>query len=79
MLTLEGLRGVTTAWMRWIPFVGGFFDLLDESAKQGVDGLKKAQESAVSKGENIDAVLAAFIARLKESKDELVYLSSVNR
>ncbi len=79
VLTLEGLRGVTTAWMRWIPFIGGFFDLLDESAKQGIDGLKKAQETAVAKGENIDAVLAAFIARLKESKDKLVYLSSVNR
>ena len=79
LIALEGLRGVTTAWMRWIPFLGRFFDLLDQSAKQGLDSLKKAQESAVAKGENIDAVLAAFIAMLKESKDKMVYVSPVNR
>ena len=78
LLTLEGLRGITTAWMRWVPFVGRFFDLLDQSANQGLDCIKKAQETAVAKGENIDAVLAAFIESLKDSKDKKIYLSSIS-
>lgn len=79
IMLFEFFRGITTAWMRWVPFVGRFFDLVDQTAIAGIEYLKKAHEAAVTKGDNIEAVLAAFLLKLQKSKDDNIYLSLADR
>ena len=74
----EGLRGVTFAWMKWLPFVGRFFQLLDEQAQGGVARLKDVQRNAVAKGDSVEAVLASLQAHLSAEGVEKVYSSDAS-
>jgi hypothetical protein len=65
--------------MKWLPFVGRFFQLLDEQAQGGIAKLREIQQSAVAKGDSVDAVLAALQAHLSSAGVEKVYVSNVGK
>uniref|UniRef100_A0A7C4VR66 Double-GTPase 2 domain-containing protein n=1 Tax=Desulfatirhabdium butyrativorans TaxID=340467 RepID=A0A7C4VR66_9BACT len=71
----EAFRGLTTNWLKWIPIVGRFFQLLDEELKGGVGKLRQIHERAVEKGNAVDAVLAAFAICLRKPGTEKIFLS----
>ncbi len=75
----EGLRGATLAWMKWLPFVGRFFQLLDEQAQGGVAKLREIQKNAVEKGDSVEAALAGLQAHLSSPGVERVYASNARK
>lgn len=74
-LLTEAFRGVTTGWLKWLPIVGRFFQLLDEQLKEGVAKLRQIHERAVQKGDALEAVLASFAMRLNAPGTEKIFLS----
>ena len=74
-LLVEAFRGLTTGWLKWVPIVGRFFQLLDEQLKGGVAKLRQIHERAVEKGDAVEAVLAAFAIRLAAPETEKTFLS----
>ena len=75
-LIFNALRGLTTAWLKWIPIAGRFFQLLDEMAKEGVSKLHLRHEEAIKKGDTVGAVLSKFLIRLNAPDTAKVYLSN---
>ena len=57
---LEIIRRLTTGWLKWVPFVGYYFGLIDDMTKKNVVNLGKAKEEAIRKEDYIDAVMIAF-------------------
>jgi GTPase SAR1 family protein len=74
-LFINALRGLTTAWLKWVPFVGRFFQLLDELAKDGVSKLHQLHKQAVENDDAVDAVLTAFLIRLETPGTEKTYIN----
>lgn len=71
----EAFRGLTFAWMKWLPIVGRFFHLVDQQTKEGIDKLSVIQARAIKKGDSVEHVLAAFVARIHKPGVEKVYIS----
>ncbi|MGE3407578.1 MAG: hypothetical protein AB7I37_12235 [Pirellulales bacterium] len=71
----ELLRAATTHWMKWIPIVGRFFQLLDEVAKGQTDSLNKTQEKAKERGDHVMHVVVSFERRIREAEANGIYLS----
>lgn len=68
------IRKLTTGWLKWLPFVGYYFGLLDQMAKDKSINLTKKKEEAIRKGCFIDAVLIAFEQKLSAYGIETTYL-----
>ena len=71
---VEIVRKLTTGWLKWLPFVGYYFGLLDQMAKDKSINLSKKKEEAIKKGCFIDAVLIAFEQKLSAYDIEKTYL-----
>lgn len=75
-LIFDAFRGLTTRWLKWLPFVGPTFHLLDDLAKDGVSKLHLLHEEAIKKGDTVGAVLSKFLIRLNAPGTEKIYLSN---
>ena len=71
----EATRSLTTNWTKYIPIVGTFFMLLDDTAKSSIAELEKIEAKSRSKQDSAQAVTAAFAMKLKEEGNEKIYLS----
>ena len=71
---VEIVRKLTTGWLKWLPFVGYYFGLLDQMAQDKSINLSKKKEEAIKKGCFIDAVLIAFEQKLSAYDIEKTYL-----
>lgn len=71
---VEVIRKLTTGWLKWLPFVGYYFSLLDEMVKNQTIDLIEKKEEAIKKGCFIDAVLIAFEQKLHSRDIEKTYL-----
>lgn len=71
---VEIIRKLTTGWLKWIPLVGYYFNLLDQMSKKHVINLTVAKEEAIKKGNFIDAILIAFEAKLTEPNIDNIYI-----
>lgn len=71
---VEVIRKLTTGWLKWLPFVGYYFGLLDQMAKDKTINLLEKKEEAIKKGCFIDAVLIAFEQKLSAYDIDKTYL-----
>ncbi len=71
---VEMIRRLTFGWMKWLPFVGFYFEILDKMAKAQAVNLIEKKEEAIRKGCFIDAVLIAFEQKLSVYDIEKTYL-----
>lgn len=71
---IEFIRRLTSAWLKWLPFVGYYFGLVDQLAKDQIANLNEKKEEAIKKGFFIDAVLIAFEQKLSAHGIENTYL-----
>lgn len=67
------LRHLTIKWMKWLPIVGRFFQLLDEIARDGVAALQRWEENARARGDVTMAAICALQSRLMASDAQRVY------
>lgn len=73
--SVEIIRCTTTSLLRWLPFIGNVFHVLDDELKGGIEKLHQVHEKAVKKGDILLAILASFEMRLNQPKTETVYLN----
>ncbi|MBR4674667.1 MAG: 50S ribosome-binding GTPase [Victivallales bacterium] len=71
---VEIIRKLTTGWLKWVPLVGYYFNLLDQIAKKQVIDLIAAKENALKKGAFIDAILIAFEDKLSKYNIEKTFI-----
>jgi hypothetical protein len=71
---VEVIRKLSTGWLKWLPLVGYYFNLLDQWTKDQTINLLEKKEEAIKKGCFIDAVLIAFHHKLSAHDIEKTYL-----
>jgi len=76
--SLELTRKLTTGWLKWVPLVGYYMGLLDQTTKKNVDSLLKKKEEALKKGYYMDAVLIGFEQKMHSWGIEHTYIAPYN-
>ena len=73
---LELFQSTTTNYLRYLPFVGNVFWLMDDTAKSILQKLKDVENAARQRGDAVETVVAALAARLSDESTRNVYYSS---
>lgn len=73
---LEMNRSITTNWLKYLPFVGNVFWLIDDATKSILQKLKDVENAARLRGDAVETVVAALASRLSDESTRNVYYSS---
>jgi hypothetical protein len=72
---IETSRSSTVGLLKYLPFVGNIFMLLDDSVKFSIEKLKELENKSREQGDSVAVIIAVFAAKLGNNSTKNIYIS----